>query len=132
MSMVYQNRTETIEVSGRYTIALNDGMGYLAAGLAGHGIMQLPTFMARLPIIEGRLVPLLLDWCTAPKPLHIVYPPNRHLSNKVRVFVDWLAELFARDDFVLSRGASCKPTILPPVPVPTPPKADQLSSSSSA
>ena len=45
-------------------------------------------------------MPLLLDWCTEPKPLHIVYPPNRHLSNKVRVFVDWLAELFARDELI--------------------------------
>lgn len=128
LPMVYQNRSETIEVTGRYTIALNDGTGYLAAGLASHGIMQLPTFMARLPLAEGRLVPLLLDWCTAPKPLHIVYPPNRHLSNKVRVFVDWLAELFARDEFVISRDASvpagCKPTI--------PSRVDQLSSSSSA
>ena len=69
---------------------------------------------------------------TAPKPLHIVYPPNRHLSNKVRVFVDWLAELFARDEFILSRGGNCKPTILPAVPLPIPAKADQLSSSSSA
>ena len=66
MSMVYQNRTETIEVSGRYTIALNDGMGYLAAGLASHGIMQLPTFMARVPIADGRLVPLLLWRYAAP------------------------------------------------------------------
>ena len=112
LPMVYQSRSETIEVSGRYTVALNDGMGYLAAGLAGHGIMQLPTFMARAPIADGRLVPLLLDWCTAPKPLHIVYPPNRHLSNKVRVFVDWLAELLARDDLVLMPGGllrGCRP-----------------------
>jgi len=28
--------------------------------------------------------------------LHIAYSPNRHLSNKVRVFVDWIAELFGR------------------------------------
>lgn len=102
--MIYQNRTETIEIAGRYTISLNDGTGYLAAGLAGHGIMQLPTFMAREPIADGRLVPLLLDWCAAPKPLHIVYPPNRHLSNKLRVFVDWLAELFARDNLVQRPG----------------------------
>ncbi|WP_454917953.1 LysR family transcriptional regulator [Xanthobacter sediminis] len=100
----YQNRAETIEIIGRHAVALNDGMGYLAAGLAGLGIVQLPTFMAREAIADGRLVPLLLDWCTGPKPLHIVYPPNRHLSNKVRVFVDWLAELFARDDLVFRAG----------------------------
>jgi DNA-binding transcriptional LysR family regulator len=105
LPQIYQNHAETFEITGRYMISLNDGMGYLAAGLAGHGILQLPTFMAREPIAEGRLIPVLLDWCTAPKPLHIVYPPNRHLSNKVRVFVDWLAELFARDDLGLKRGA---------------------------
>lgn len=110
LPMVYQNHRETIEIAGRYTISLNDGTGYLAAGLNGHGIMQLPTFMAREPIEQGRLVPLLLDWCTAPKPLHIVYPPNRHLSNKVRVFVDWLAELLARDKLLfqpLGKRQSC-------------------------
>ena len=101
MPFFYQNHSETIEISGRYTISVNDGMGYMAAALAGLGVVQLPTFMARGPITEGRLVPILLDWCTGPKPLHIVYPPNRHLSNKVRVFVDWLAELFSRDVLVL-------------------------------
>ena len=101
MPFFYQNHSETIEISGRYTISVNDGMGYMAAALAGRGVVQLPTFMARGPITEGRLVPILLDWCTGPKPLHIVYPPNRHLSNKVRVFVDWLAELFSRDVLVL-------------------------------
>jgi len=94
MPFFYQNHSETIEITGRYTISVNDGMGYMAAALAGLGVVQLPT-------TEGRLVPILLDWCTGPKPLHIVYPPNRHLSNKVRVFVDWLAELFSRDVLVL-------------------------------
>jgi len=108
LPMIYQNHADTIEVAGRYVISLNEGMGYLAAGLAGHGILQLPTFMAREPIAEGRLVPLLLDWCTAPKPLHIVYPPNRHLSNKVRVFVDWLAELFARGGLDLIKAPARK------------------------
>ena len=32
--------------------------------------------------------------------LHVVYPPNRHLSNKVRVFVDWVADLFENHDLV--------------------------------
>jgi DNA-binding transcriptional LysR family regulator len=105
LPMVYQNRQETIEITGRYVVSLNEGMGYLAAGLAGLGILQLPTFMAREPIADGRLVPLLLDWCAAPKPLHIVYPPNRHLSNKVRVFVDWLAELFGKGGFELAKNS---------------------------
>ena len=30
-------------------------------------------------------------------PLHVVYPPNRHLSAKLRIFVDWIAEIFAKN-----------------------------------
>jgi hypothetical protein len=58
------------------------------------------TFMVQKHIASGELVPLLLDWCADSIPIHVVYPPNRHLSTKVRVFVDWVAELFARSDFV--------------------------------
>ena len=35
-------------------------------------------------------------WHREPLPIHVVYPPNRHLSAKVRAFVDWAAELFAK------------------------------------
>jgi LysR family transcriptional regulator for bpeEF and oprC len=39
---------------------------------------------------------VLADWGRPSVPLHVVYPPNRHLSAKVRAFVDWAAELFAK------------------------------------
>lgn len=109
MPFTYVDHKETIEVRGDYVVSLNEGSGYIAAALAGLGIIQVPTFMVQEHIAAGRLVPLLTNWCSSPKPLHIVYPPNRHLSNKVRVFVDWLAELFARDDLIQRR------TSLPPL-----------------
>lgn len=49
--------------------------------------------MVRDELAKGDLMPVLTGWSRPPVPLHIVYPPNRHLSNKVRVFVDWLAKL---------------------------------------
>lgn len=104
LPFTFATKKETIEVRGDHVVSLNEGTGYLAAGLAGLGVMQVPTFMAQEHIAAGRLVPLLTGWCTSPKPLHIVYPPNRHLSNKVRVFVDWLAELFAQDDLIQRRS----------------------------
>lgn len=100
MPFTFASAKETIEIQGNYVVSLNDGTGYVAAGLAGLGVMQVPTFMAGAHIASGQLVPVLTDWCTKPKPLHIIYPPNRHLSNKVRVFVDWLAELFARNELL--------------------------------
>ena len=73
--------------------SVNDGRSYMSATINGLGIVQAPTFMVRGALAEGKLVKVLADWSRAPMPLHIVYPPNRHLSNKVRVFVDWLAKL---------------------------------------
>ena len=49
------------------------------------------------PLIDsGELVEVLPEWTQPPLPIHVVYPPNRHLSAKVRAFVDWAADLFAR------------------------------------
>jgi DNA-binding transcriptional LysR family regulator len=41
----------------------------------------------------GELVALLEDWQLNPMPLYIAYPPNRHVSAKLRVFIDWVVEL---------------------------------------
>ncbi len=101
----YVDAKESIEVRGRYIVSLNEGAGYVASAVAGLGIIQAPSFMVQEHITAGRLVPLLSGWCSAPKPLHIVYPPNRHLSNKVRVFVDWLAELFGKNDLIQRKSS---------------------------
>jgi LysR family transcriptional regulator for bpeEF and oprC len=77
-------------------VALNDGDAYAAAGLAGLGIMHVPGFMVADALADGRLTPLLEDWDADPLPIYVMYPQNRHLSAKVRAFVDWVAELFAR------------------------------------
>jgi LysR family transcriptional regulator, regulator for bpeEF and oprC len=84
---------EKIEVTGRYLLSLNDARSYVAAALAGLGVAQLPHFMIREELSDGRLIPILTDWSCELMPLYIVYPSNRHLSNKVRVFVDWLVKL---------------------------------------
>ena len=78
----------------------------MAAGLAGLGIIQAPTFMLQTDIVGGALQTILADWTLRVMPLHIVYAPNRHLSNKVRVFVDWVAELFASHDLMRRRAPS--------------------------
>jgi LysR family transcriptional regulator for bpeEF and oprC len=44
---------------------------------------------------EGRLVEVLSQWKPSPLPISVVYLHNRHLSPKVRAFVDWVAELFS-------------------------------------
>lgn len=84
---------ETVEVRGHFTVAVNDGSAYLVAGLAGLGTVRLPRFMAAEPLARGELVELLEDWHFDPIPLHVAFPPNRHVSTKLRVFIDWVGEL---------------------------------------
>lgn len=87
---------ESIEVRGRYMLAVDDGNAYLAAGLAGLGALWLPHYMSEAHLARGELVPLFEGWRFEPMPLYVAFPPNRHVSAKLRVFIDWVAELMAR------------------------------------
>lgn len=86
--------TERIDVPLPGMIALNDGNAYVEAGLAGLGIVQITDYLLDEHVKAGTLVQVLPDWGTDPLPVHVVYPQNRHLSAKMRAFVEWVAELF--------------------------------------
>ncbi|CAM3123888.1 LysR substrate-binding domain-containing protein [Pseudomonas floridensis] len=86
---------ESIRIHGRYALAVDDGNAYLAAGLAGMGVIWLPDYMARQHLAAGGLVPLFEDWRLDSMPMYVAFPPNRHVSVKVRVFIDWVVELMA-------------------------------------
>jgi len=86
---------ERVEIMLEGPVATNDSEAYLAAGLAGLGIVQLTHGMVSQHVAEGRFVQVLREWTIDPLPLYAMYPRNRHLSAKVRVFVEWVAELVA-------------------------------------
>ena len=56
---------------------------------------QAALFAVAPHLASGELVEVLPGWKHPPIPIHVVYPPNRHLSAKVRAFVEWTADLFA-------------------------------------
>lgn len=87
-----QRGTERVEVQGRYSIGFDDGNAYLAAGLAGLGVVALPSYMAEPHVACGELLPVLHDWQLPPMPMHVMFPPNRHMSQRLRVFIDWVVE----------------------------------------
>ncbi|EGH11832.1 LysR protein [Pseudomonas amygdali pv. morsprunorum str. M302280] len=95
---------EQVRVQGRYTLTVDDGNAYIAAGLAGMGILWLPDYMARPYLARGDLVPLFQDWQLDSMPMYVAFPPNRHVSIKVRVFIDWVIELMAEHAPVGERG----------------------------
>jgi LysR family transcriptional regulator for bpeEF and oprC len=86
---------ERIELTLPGALALNDSNAYVQAGLAGLGIIQLANYRLAELVETGRMVPLFAGASTSSLPVHVVYPQNRHLSTKVRVFVEWVADLFA-------------------------------------
>jgi LysR family transcriptional regulator for bpeEF and oprC len=92
----FQRGEDSIELPMPGVIALNDSNAYVHAGLAGLGIIQMADYLLDQHVDAGRLVRILGDWASRPLPVHIVYPQNRHLSAKVRVFVEWVSDLFAR------------------------------------
>lgn len=97
------NGTERLTINGRYVLAVDDGNAYLAAGLAGMGVLWLPDYMAKQHVASGELVPLFKSWRMEPMPLYVAFPPNRHISIKVRVFIDWVADLMAQHGPVADR-----------------------------
>ena len=66
-----------------------------AAAAQGLGIAMQPTFIAGELIKSGQLVPVLTDYAWPVSPAYAVYPPTRHLSYRVREFIDYLAGHFA-------------------------------------
>jgi LysR family transcriptional regulator for bpeEF and oprC len=85
---------ERILIAAPASLSVNDSTAYVSAGLAGIGIMQMPSYSIAPHIASGELELLLEDWTSMPLPVNVVYPQNRHLSAKVRVFVEWVADLF--------------------------------------
>lgn len=96
-----QRGEERIEAHGRPLLTVDDGNAYLAAGLAGLGMLWLPHYMAKPHLASGELVRLFEDWQMKPMPMYLAFPPNRHVSAKLRVFIDWVVALMAEHAPVL-------------------------------
>src|SRR3989440_2779564 len=83
----------TVRVSG----SLHSNNGDLLAEVAaqGAGIVFEPAFIVGPEVRAGRLVPLLQDFVPPPVPIYALYPSRKHLSAKVRRFVEFLSERFS-------------------------------------
>jgi LysR family transcriptional regulator for bpeEF and oprC len=76
------------------TMSLSDGASVCDAARAGYGLAQLQDFFIDALIARGQLVAVLEKFKPAAQPIWLVYPQARHLSPKVRVFVDFMVERF--------------------------------------
>lgn len=80
-----------VHVKGR--VVANNGDALVAAAEAGLGVLQIPDFLAASALRQGSLRQILPQWASSAA-VWAVYPHSRHLSAKVRVFVDGMLERF--------------------------------------
>jgi DNA-binding transcriptional LysR family regulator len=92
----------TVPVSGR--VVADSGDAIVAAALRGLGLSFVPDFYVAEALAAGKLRRVLPEWST-PTPIWAVYPHSRHLSAKVRLFVEFLAARFETPPWVVPEGS---------------------------
>jgi len=92
---------KTIRVKG--AISVNNGDAALSTVLAGGGLAMLTSFMTGEYMQDGRLLPVLDEYVSEDVPIYAVYPSSRHLSPKVRAFVDYLVEIYGQMPYWLGK-----------------------------
>lgn len=83
----------TVKING--SLSCNDGVLIVDAVCDGLGIGFGPDFLFRKHVENGALQVLLEDYSLQPTTISALYPHNRHLSRRVRVLIDFLAERFS-------------------------------------
>ncbi len=85
-----KNRNFDLQVEGNWRS--NNGRALLHAALNSLGLVQLPSFYVKAGIDAGTLIPVLEEYKPLDTAIWAVYPHNRHLAAKVRLFVRYLAD----------------------------------------
>ncbi len=80
-------------------ISANNGDYLCAAAVAGLGIAHLPTFIAWREFEKGSLVQVMSSYSLPSINAYVVYPQTRHLSRRVRTFIDFMIEKFSAEPY---------------------------------
>ena len=99
---VWSFKNLDVAVHGRFRVNTPDGIR--TATLDGLGIAYSPVWLFEDALLDGRLQLLLEEFPGPPTPIHVIYPERRLLSRRAKVFMDFVAEEFARET-VLNEGA---------------------------
>jgi DNA-binding transcriptional LysR family regulator len=83
------------EVLLPHAVSVAGAETYVAAARLGLGLIQVPDYRVQDDLARGTLVEVLPRFPPTPSPAYVLYPQNRQLSPRVRVFIDWLSAEFA-------------------------------------
>jgi LysR family transcriptional regulator for bpeEF and oprC len=103
MDWEFSRGKQKVQLTLDGVLAVNDPDAYVVAGLMSFGIVKIASYVVRPYLESGQLVQVLADWTAAQWPITVMYPQSRHLSAKVRVFVDWVSDLIKQDPIFLPR-----------------------------
>ncbi|KAF7597800.1 MAG: LysR family transcriptional regulator [Candidatus Dactylopiibacterium carminicum] len=93
----FQRGNETVqEISFDASIGANNGTVLAELAAAGLGITRAPDFILGPLVAEGRLQTILEEWPGPPLPIYAMYPSRKHLSARVRSFVEFMEGWLAR------------------------------------
>ena len=93
LEFTVSGKVREVRLPSRVTVNNSDTMAELAR--LGFGIVQAPRYRFEADFASGRLVEILSDTPPSPTPLTALYPQNRQLTARLRVFLDWIAGVFA-------------------------------------
>lgn len=105
-------KDHVVRVKGGF--CANNAEALRDAAVKGLGITQLPTFSAVRELKQGHLIPVLEDYALPEVFIFVIYPPNRHLSAKTRLFTEFMKTRFA-DDPEWELTANTNPPAMPAV-----------------
>lgn len=95
----FQTSDGIADVTLASTVTVNDAETMRQLARLGYGLVQAPRYRYRDDLEQGTLVEVLPDHPPSALPLAAYYPQNRQLSPRVRVFLDWIVEIFAKAEF---------------------------------
>jgi len=96
LELLVDGQVRYIEMRSRVTVNNSDTMADL--GRLGFGLFQAPRYRLQQDLDDGTLVEVLADYMPPPTRLSALYPQNRHTAPRLRVFLDWVSQIFREAD----------------------------------
>jgi DNA-binding transcriptional LysR family regulator len=92
LEFTVDGRVTTVDLPA--TVSVTGADLYTCSSVAGLGLVQVPRYRVAAELADGRLKVLMPDFAPPPMPVSVLYSQNRQLSSRVRVFTQWLRDIF--------------------------------------
>ena len=92
LEFTVDGRVTTVDLPATVSVTGTDL--YTGSSVAGLGLVQVPRYRVAAELADGRLKVLMADFAPPPMPVSVLYSQNRQLSSRVRVFTQWMRDIF--------------------------------------